>query len=98
MAQAQTLQPGAPRVTLIGRVQSFEKKQTDNGDLFITVLRTPAPDQYSSPGQFELLSSRRLGAEGADISVEATLTGYMRKLKTKAGEAFVKYEHVLRVA
>jgi len=66
--------------------------------LFVTLLRTPAADQYSSPGTFELLSSRRLGSEGSEISVEADLSGYVRKFTTKDGQDVLTADHVLRVA
>lgn len=85
-------------VHLRGRVALVTQKSTASGTLFLTLINTPAADEFSSPGTFELLSSRRLGNEGQAIEVEAVLQGYADRYERKSDGAMVRTaRHVLRV-
>lgn len=55
-----------------GRIVTSRKLNTQQGPLILTVLRLPAPDQYSHPSTIELRSSERLGENDTDWS------GYVR--------------------
>ena len=99
MAQAKeaSINPGL-RLVVVGRVQSVTRRSGPNGDVYKTVVRTPAPDAYSSPGTFEVRSRSRIGAEGQQIEVECDLLGYARSYETKDGETVRTAEHVLQAA
>lgn len=84
-------------VGITGRVVSVTRRQTQQGDSFRTLVRTPAPDPYSSPATFELRSKRRLGQEGGVIEVQAELVGYSRSYESKDGDRVATAEHVLQV-
>lgn len=97
MAQPAHTSPGI-LVPLRGRVALVTQKNTASGTLFLTLINTPAPDEFSPPGTFELLSSRRLGNEGQGIEVEAVLQGYSDRYERKSDGAVVRTaRHVLRV-
>lgn len=90
----------APQLRLIitGRVQLVTRKTGPSGETFRTLVKTPAPDAYSSPGTFEVRSRKRLGAEGQEISVECDLLGYARSYKTEEGDTVRTAEAVLQAA
>lgn len=100
MSQQEVQNGGQPALRLVvtGRVQQVMKRQTAKGDVFKTLVKTPAPDAYSSPGTFEIRSHRRLGAEGSEITVECDLLGYARSYETKDGETVRTSEHVLQAS
>ncbi|WPD22859.1 MAG: hypothetical protein SD837_22080 [Candidatus Electrothrix scaldis] len=54
---------------LKGRVQSHERIQSDNGDFFSTLLKLPAPDEYTHPKTFAVNASTPLGTKGQDVEV-----------------------------
>jgi hypothetical protein len=88
----------ALRLVVSGRIQQVVKRQTQAGDVFKTLIKTPAPDSYSSPGTFEVRSRKRLGSEGQEVSVECDLMGYARQYENKDGETVKTSEHVLQAA
>jgi hypothetical protein len=94
MSQAEVI--GFLRVVILGRVQQVTKRSGANGDTYLTLLRTPAPDAYSSPGTFLVRSKKRIAAEGAQVEVECDLLGYARSYETKDGETVRTAEHVLQ--
>lgn len=57
---------------ITGRIITARKLNTQQGPLILTVLRLPAPDQYSHPSTIELRSTERLGENDTDWS------GYVR--------------------
>lgn len=71
---------GTPRPTLriAGRILNIYKRNSDNGTSFRTLVAMPAPDEFSSPGHFELRSTRNLGQVGHLIEVDAEVQGYKR--------------------
>lgn len=46
-----------------------------------TYVSTPAPDEYSKPDSFKLLSDKPLGNIGDEIQPTVSLTGYIRNKK-----------------
>lgn len=100
---AETRAPGATPnaghlvVNIVGRVVGVTRRTGQSGDTFRTLVRTPAPDPYSSPATYELRSKRRLGQEGGVIEVQAQLIGYSRSYESKDGDRVSTAEHVLQV-
>lgn len=86
------------RLVVTGQIQSVRSRDSEKGKVFHTLLKTPAVDQYSSPGTFEVRSRARLGSEGAEVTVECDLLGYSRSYKDKDGGAVRTAEHVLQAA
>lgn len=84
------------RLVITGRIQQVTKRAGANGDTYSTLIKTPAPDAYSSPGTFVVRSRKRIGAEGSQVEVECDLLGYARSYETKDGETVRTAEHVLQ--
>lgn len=89
--------PGRLTVAITGQIKAVSRKQTAQGESWRTLVRTPAPDPYSSPATYELRSKRRLGQEGGVLEVTAELIGYSRSYETKEGDRITTAEHVLQV-
>jgi len=96
MAQAQN--QSTLRLVVRGRIAHITQRNGESGTTFRTLLRTPAADEYSPPGTFELRSKRRLGATGDEVEVECDLLGYVRSYQNKEGQTVRTAEHVLQVA
>lgn len=86
------------RLIVAGRVQQVTSRTSNGVQTFRTLLKTPAPDAYSSPGTFEVRSRKRIGAEGQEVQVECDLMGYARSFETKGGETVRTAELVLQAA
>jgi len=97
MPQASPARP-ALRLVITGQVQSVRTRDGERGKVFHTLLKTPAVDQYSSPGTFEVRSRTRIGTEGAEVTVECDLLGYSRSYKGQDGDTVRTAEHVLQAA
>ena len=55
---------------LSGRVKSYERINSDNGDFYSTLVMLPAADEFSHPKTFAVHASTPLGSEGQDIEVK----------------------------
>lgn len=88
-APRQSLKPG--QCLLVGRISDV--KRTENA--CYTIIQTPAPDQFSHPGNHEVTSRRMLGKPGEDVQVLVELKGYRRTYKNKHGENVVTVDNVL---
>ena len=100
MAEAKGQEPvrrTTPMLRIAGRVQQVTKRSGQNGDTYRTLIRTPAEDEFSSPGTWELRSKRRLGGEGQMIEVECELHGYARSYENKDGDTVRTAEIVAEV-
>ena len=53
-----------PTVTISGRVSSVDPYPVKAPTRWTTLVRLPAPDQYSTPATVELVSNHFLGNEG----------------------------------
>lgn len=99
MAQSPAQEMGTPaalRLWIFGRVDRVTKRTTQNGDTYRTLIKAPAPDQYTPGGTFEVRSRKRIGAEGQEVRIEVELIGYARSYDSKAGETVRTAEHVLQ--
>lgn len=76
-AQAATL--GQARIA--GRIDAVRSKSTQQGKMFLTLLKLPAADAYSSPSTVEVRSGERLGGNGEEISILVRIGGYPRSYK-----------------
>lgn len=85
------LKPG--QALLVGRISDV--KRTDKA--VYTIVQTPAPDSYSSPGNHEIMSTRMIGKPGEDVRVIVSLGGYRRNYTDKHGERQTAVDNVLRL-
>lgn len=60
-----------PTFILKGRIDHI---QLHEGRYF-HVVTTPAPDAYTKPSRYKLSSRQQLGTEGAEITVQVTISG-----------------------
>ena len=63
------------RVFIRGRIDASRKYE----QVHHTRILTPAPDAYSRPQTVEVRSKSRLGDNGDEVTLIATLGGYTRK-------------------
>ncbi|MES1983227.1 MAG: hypothetical protein V4443_12240 [Pseudomonadota bacterium] len=63
---------------LQGRIVYIRTKKTDNGRLFLTILKIPAVDQFSHPATVEVSSNEKLGEINDDWKGVCQITGYPR--------------------
>jgi hypothetical protein len=87
-------QRAALQVTIRGRIDHVTKREVQGRPAFRTIVKTPAPDEFSSPGTFEVRSAQRLGSPGEDCSVLCLLRGYGRNYTNKDGDTVRSAEHV----
>jgi len=99
MAENSTGARSALTLVVSGRVAQVTQRAGQNGATFFTLLKTPAVDEFSSPGTFEIRSKRRLGSEGATIEVQCDVLGFSRSYERKAdGETVKTAEIVLQAS
>lgn len=78
---------------LSGRIESTRKLD----DEVYTVIKLPAPDEYSMPGTVEVASAQRLGSTGEDVKVRVVISGMSNKYSTKDGEIIKTARNFLTV-
>lgn len=85
MAQAATGTPSPVpslpigQVQVAGRIVHVRGYRTRQGERAAShIIKTPAPDQFTSPGTLEVHAGRKLGDPGDDVSVLCRLTGFGR--------------------
>jgi hypothetical protein len=61
-----------------GRISARRRITTKDGALFITIVRLPAPDEYTSPQTVELRSRQAVGAPGEDWEGHVRIGGFAR--------------------
>lgn len=49
---------------------------------YISLITTPAPDPYSQPSKFKVNSESQLGAIGQEVSLDVTVSGFVRESLT----------------
>lgn len=88
MADANTKPVAAPlgQARIAGRIASTRVKNTQDGKLFLTLLKLPAPDQYSSPSTVEVRSPERLGKPDEEVSVLVNIGGYSRSYQVEGDD------------
>lgn len=87
-----SLKPG--QALIVGRISDV--KRTEKA--VYTIVQTPAPDSYSSPGNHEITSTRMIGKPGEDVRIVVNLGGYRRGYTDKHGERQTAVDNVLRLA
>lgn len=83
MSEAVKAQPlSAPTLPLVafltGRIAARRAINTRDGRQFITIVKLPAPDEYTSPQTVELRSRIPLGEFGDTFSGKVRIGGYGR--------------------
>lgn len=72
-------QPPLCVVHIAGRVTHRRRYKTREGAVgYSFIIKTPAPDAFTSPGTLEVHSSMVLGEVGEDVHVVCRLSGYGR--------------------
>lgn len=91
--------PALGVVRLAGRIQASRRKTGANGSFFVTVLRLPATDAYSSPATVEVLSDERVGGVGDEVSIACKIGGYSRTVKPRDPQepSYLSADNVLSV-
>lgn len=100
MAQAQGVQPteSAQRAPLIvelfGRVERVSTREVNGKPARRTIIKTPAVDEFTSPGTFEVRSRSLIGSVGETVRVRCNLRGYSNNYEAK-GQPVYSASHVL---
>lgn len=73
------------RVFCLGQIATKSKliKSSVGPNYYITLLTTPAPDQFSSPGTVTIRSSAPIGDPGESWQGWGTLGGYKRTIPAR---------------
>lgn len=80
MAEVQQASSAAVgRVFFKGRITGVRKA----GQLFLTLCKLPAPDEYSTPSTVEIASKQRIGSVGDDFKAMCQVAGYSRSYERK---------------
>lgn len=79
----------APRFglsVLQGRIVGARRLSTQNGTLWLTLLKLPAPDEYTAPATVEVRSGSKLGELRTDWQGRVRIGGYGRSFEQKDRE------------
>ena len=71
------------QITIQGRIKIVDKLENS----FATIVTMPAPDEYSSPQNARILSSKRIGNKGDEFTGECRPNGYHRVTQGKRPNA-----------
>jgi len=83
-------------VRILGRVDFVKQGQSKGKPSFLTLIKTPAPDPFTSPSTVEVRSAVRIGSVGEEVEVFANLKGYGQSgVSEKTGEAYRRAQNVL---
>lgn len=86
--QMQQKQLPVNKVMLSGLLKSFYKNDNDN---YMHEIIVAAPDAYSYPKRFQIVSSKPLGELNSQVSALCTINGYTRSYQRKDGETGTSY-------
>jgi hypothetical protein len=78
--------------TLKGRIAARRKTASKIGMPIVTLIRLPAPDEYTSPQTVEVRSAEPIGKPGDDVTVKVRIGGFSRsydKTDAETGEVEV---------
>lgn len=92
VAQTPSIKVG--QALIAGRIERSTRKQGREGTYFLTLVKLPAPDQFSSPSTVEISSHAQLGTKGDEIRQLVTIAGYPRTYTTKPSRDFPDGETV----
>lgn len=66
-----------------GRIVSVRAINTQNGRQWLTLVKLPAPDEFTSPQTLEVRSKDKPGAPGEDLHCKVRLGGWPRSYEAK---------------
>lgn len=83
----ETLKPSKPlaycHARVKGRIANRRKQNAQGGTFWLTVIKTPARDEFSHPSTIEVTSDRPLGEVGDDWEGVVEISGYARAFNSK---------------
>jgi hypothetical protein len=68
---------------ITGRVERSTRRTGKDGTYFLTLIKMPAPDEFSSPSTVEVSSQQQVGARGDSVRVKVRVFGFPRSYSTK---------------
>jgi hypothetical protein len=71
---------------LRGRIHAQRARATKNGRVVFTVVKLPAPDEFTAPQTIEVQSKTGLGSVGDAIDIKVLIGGYGRSYQTDQPE------------
>lgn len=71
------------RVLLRGRIAGVRSVPGRDGQLWLTLVTLPAPDEFTRPEMVEIQSRQRIGKRGEDFHGACILGGYPNNYETK---------------
>lgn len=75
----------ANEVLVSGRIDDVRDWESGDSAGYVTRLRLPAADEYSSAATIEVSSRRKLGKAGEEIRVHCRLGGFLKRGKGQNG-------------
>ena len=78
-----TFPMGIAEVMIEGRIYRSVRKNGKDGPFFVSLVKMPAADKFSSPSTVEIVSPRELGKRGEEVSVTCRVGGYPRTYVTR---------------
>jgi len=83
-------------VRICGRVDHVKAGTSKGKPSFLTLVKTPAADPFSSPSTVEIRSAARLGSVGEEVELFCNLKGYSQSgVSEKTGEPYRRAQNVL---
>jgi len=83
-------------VRICGRVDFVKQAQSKGKPSFLTLIKTPAPDPFTSPSTVEVRSGVRIGSVGEEVELFCNLKGYPQSgVSEKTGEPYRRAQNVL---
>jgi hypothetical protein len=60
-------------------------QQVDGNQIkFLSKIRTPAPDKYTSPATFQVLSTRKIDDMGKEVCIPVQIAGYEKRVNGRS--------------
>lgn len=64
---------------IVGRIEGMREWDGADSSGYVTKVRLPAPDEYSSAALVEVSTKRKLGKEGEEIKVLCSVSGWLKR-------------------
>ncbi len=95
--QEKSTPKGKPTFWITGRIRSTRQVGVgkDNFPIIENVINTPAPDSYSHPDRFCVMTRSKIGNEGDDIAIEVAPHCRSYQATDKNNNKFTRYTHDL---
>lgn len=87
--------------SITGRIDDSQFDNSNGNNTYRTLITTAAPDAYSQPSSYKVISDVALGAIGSEVNLDVTMTGFVRKKpyndkKTNQPKTFWEDNYTLR--